>query len=199
MHTKKNAAIALARKTRLLRARDFDRAGIPRSYLARLRDEGILLHLGRGLYQYAEAELSSNQSLAEASKRVPHGVISLLSALRFHDLTTQSPSEVWMTIGPKARTPAPGSPRLQIVRASGEALTAGVEHQDVQGVCVPIYGPAKTVADCFKYRSRVGLDVAIEALRDGWQQRRASADELWRYAKICRVANVMRPYMESLS
>lgn len=198
MTTKKDAAIALAREARIVRARDFDRAGIPTSYLSRLRDEGVLLQLGRGLYQYAEAEFSANQSLAEASKRVPHGVISLLSALRFHELTTQAPSEVWMTIGPKARTPAPGSPRLQIVRASGKALMAGVEHHDIEGVSVPIYAPAKTVADCFKYRSKVGLDVAIEALRDGWRQKRTTADELWRYAKICRVANVMRPYMESL-
>jgi len=199
MATKKDAAVALARKARIVRARDFDRVGIPRSYLGRLRDEGVLLQLGRGLYQYADADLSANQSLAEVSKRVPHGVICLLSALRFHGLTTESPSEVWLAIGPKARTPAQGSPRLQIVRASGEALRAGVEHHDIEGVSVPIYEPAKTVADCFKYRSKVGLDVAIEALRDCWRQRLATADELWRYAKLCRVANVMRSYMESLA
>jgi len=197
--TKKQAAIDLARALKIMRARDLGARGIPRTYLKRLSGEGVLVRIGRGLYQFADARPSANQSLAECSKRVPHGVICLLSALRFHELTTQSPSEVWIAIGPKARAPAPASPRIRIVRASGAALTAGIRRHEIAGVSVPIYVPAKTVADCFKYRSRIGLDVAIEALRDARKRRKATADDLWRYAKICRVANVMRPYIEALA
>jgi len=197
--SRKQAAIELARTLKIVRARDFDARGIPRTYLRRMCGEGVLVRIGRGLYQVADARPSANQSLAECSKRVPHGVICLLSALRFHELTTQSPSEVWIAIGPKARAPVPASPRIRIVRASGAAFTAGIRRHEIAGVSVPVYVPAKTVADCFKYRRRVGLDVAIEALRDCRKRRKATADELWRYAKICRVANVMRPYIESLS
>lgn len=199
MPTKKEAAIALARDNKIIRARDFDQAGLPRSYLRRLCDEGYLVRRGRGLYEDADLDFSRHVSLAETSKRVPHGVISLLSALSFHELTTQLPAKVWMTIGSKARTPAEGSTRLRITRASGDALAAGIERHKTDGVSVPIYCPAKTVADCFKYRSTVGIDVAIEALRDCWQLRKATGDEIWHYAKICRVANLMRPYLESVT
>jgi predicted transcriptional regulator of viral defense system len=134
---------------------------------------------------------------------MPRGVICLLSALRFHGLTTQTPFEVWVALGHKAHRPSrtrdDHMTPLRIVRFSGEALTKGVEEHKHEGVMVKIYSPAKTVADCFKYRNKIGVDVAIEALRDCWRQRRASADELWGYAKICRVANVMRPYMEVIT
>jgi predicted transcriptional regulator of viral defense system len=146
----------------------------------------------------ADAELDRNHSLAEACKRVPHGVVCLLSALQFHELTTQAPFEVWLALGEKARLPRVEYPPLRIFRFSGPALTTGVEEHRVEGVPVKVYGPAKTVADCFKYRNKVGLDVALEALRDCWRQRRATMDEIWRAAQVCRVANVMRPYLESL-
>ena len=130
---------------------------------------------------------------------VPNGVVSLLSALRYHGLTTQLPHAVWMTIPHKARTPKTDSLSLEIVRATGEVLIAGVEYARIEGVDVPIYGVAETVADCFKHRNKIGLDVALEALKDARAKKKVSADDLWRFAKICRVANVMRPYLEAVA
>jgi predicted transcriptional regulator of viral defense system len=145
-----------------------------------------------------DAELTEHHSLAEAAKRAPDGVVCLLSALRFHELTTQAPFEVWLAIPAAARTPKSNSLPLRIVRFSGNALTEGVEEHLVEGVPVRVYSPAKTVADCFKFRNKIGLDVALEALRETWRARRATMDELWRYAEVCRVGKVMRPYLESL-
>lgn len=198
MQSRTEQVLALARREGILRPRDLQAAGIPRSYLQRLLDRGLLLRSGRGIYALADGDLTENHSLAEVSKRVPHGVICLLSALRFHHLTTQNPHEVWLAIGGKAASPAPDYPPLRVLRFSGEALTAGVETHAVEGVSVRVYGVAKTVADCFKYRNKIGLDVALEALRECWGERRASADDLWHYAAICRVSRVMRPYMEAL-
>jgi predicted transcriptional regulator of viral defense system len=132
------------------------------------------------------------------ARRVPRGVVCLLSALLFHRLTTQLPSDVWLALPPKARRPKAAPVSLRLVHVSGKALTAGVEEHEIEKVRVKIYSPAKTVADCFKFRNKVGQDVALEALRECWRERKATMDELWRYAKICRVANVMRPYLESL-
>lgn len=137
--------------------------------------------------------------MAEAAKRVPHGVVCLLSALQFHELTSQAPFEVWLAIGEKARRPKVDYPPLRILRFSGAALERGIVTHAFENVTVNVYSPAKTVADCFKYRNKLGLDVALEALRDCWKKRRATMDELWQAAKICRVANVMRPYLESLT
>jgi predicted transcriptional regulator of viral defense system len=137
-------------------------------------------------------------SLAEAAKKVPKGVICLLSALNFHNLTTEIPFEVWMTIDVKAWMPKSDAIPLRIVRFSKEALTAGIEEHIVEGVKVRIYNPAKTVADCFKFRNKIGLDTALESLRECWRQKRCTIDQIWKYAGICRVANVMRPYLDSL-
>jgi len=181
----------------VLRPRDLDPHGIPRIYLSRLCERGYLQRVGRGLYVLPNADVTEHHTLAEACKRVTHGVVCLLSALRFHELTTQSPSEVWLAIGSKAWRPRVDYPRLRFVRFSARALEAGVEEHSIEGVSARIYNPAKTVADCFKYRNKIGVDVALEALRDCRRQRRCSNDELWHYAKICRVANVMRPYLEA--
>jgi predicted transcriptional regulator of viral defense system len=181
----------------VLRPRDLDAHGIPRIYLSRLCERGLLDRVGRGLYVLPDADVSEHHTLAEAGKRVPHGVVCLLSALRFHGLTTQSPSEVWLAIESKAWRPQVDHPPLRFVRFSERTLGAGVEEHSIEGVLVRIYNPAKTVADCFKYRNKIGLDVALEALRDCRRLRKCSNDELWHYAKICRVANVMRPYMEA--
>jgi predicted transcriptional regulator of viral defense system len=181
----------------VLRPRDLDAHGIPRIYLGRLCERGLLDRVGRGLYVLPDADVSEHHTLAEAGKRVPHGVVCLLSALRFHGLTTQSPSEVWLAIESKAWRPQVDHPPLRFVRFSERTLEAGVEEHSIEGVLVRIYNPAKTVADCFKYRNKIGLDVALEALRDCRRLRKCSNDELWQYAKICRVANVMRPYMEA--
>jgi predicted transcriptional regulator of viral defense system len=195
----RDRVLALARRAGVLRPRDLDAEGIPREYLRRLLAEGLLERPGRGIYVAAGLKPTPNHSLAEAAKRVPHGVVCLLSALQFHELTTQAPFEVWLAIGEKARLPKVDHPPLRIVRFSGTALEQGCEQHPVEGVTVNVYTPAKTVADCFKYRNKIGMDVALEALRDCWKKRRATMDELWQAAKICRVANVMRPYMESLT
>jgi len=195
--TLKDRAITVARERGIARARDFDAAGVPRAYLRRLRDEGLLVRMGRGLYQLADAEWSEAHSLAEAARAVPHGVICLPSALSFHELTTQLPHQVWMLIGHKKWAPKNPPVSLRIIRATGDALTAGVEWHTIEQVEVPVTNPAKTVADCFKYRSQVGLDVAIEALRDCLRSRRATVDDIWHFAAIDRMQNVMRPYIEA--
>ena len=195
--TLKDRALTIAREHGIARARDFDAKGVPRAYLGRLLDEGLLVRTSRGLYQLADAEWSESHSLAEAARAVPHGAICLLSALRFQELTTQLPHQVWMLIGHKKWAPKNPPVSLRIIRATGEALTAGVERHTIEQVEVPITNPAKTVVDCFKYRSQVGLDVAIEALRDCLRSRRATVDDIWHFATIDRVQNVMRPYIEA--
>jgi predicted transcriptional regulator of viral defense system len=192
-------ALGLIRARSIARARDFKAAGIPLVYLKRLTDAGDLVRLGRGLYQDPDrAGEHIAHDLAEAARLVPNGVISLISALRYHELTTQLPHAVWMTIPHKDRTPNPTSLKLEIVRATGEALTAAIEQVMVEGVPVPIYGVAKTVADCFKYRRHVGEDVAVEALRDALRQRKTTASELMRFAAIDRVASRMEPFIKAM-
>ena len=187
------------REAGLVRPRDLESAGVLGGSLAQLAQRGLLDRLGRGLYALPGAAPSEHRSLAEVSKRTPRGVVCLLSALRFHGLTTQAPAEVWLAIGPKDRTPRPEGVRLRIVRVSGEARDAGVETHVVEGVPVRVYAAAKTVADCFKFRNKIGTDIAVEALRDCLEQRRCTADELFEYARVCRVSRVMRPYMEALA
>lgn len=191
--------LELVREAGILRPRDLDTHQIPREYLIRLCERGLLERTGRGLYVLAEAVPTENQTLAEACKRVPRGIVCLLSALQFHGLTTQAPFEVWLAIDRKDRRPAVDYPPLRIVRFSGDALTFGIEETTIQNVPARVYSPAKTVADCFKYRNKIGLDVAIEALRDTWRQKRATMDELLAAAKVCRVARIMRPYLESVT
>jgi predicted transcriptional regulator of viral defense system len=190
--------LRLARRRGVLRPRDLAEHGLSREVLRRLQAEGRLERRGRGLYVPAGAVRSEREMLAEAGVRVPHGVVCLLSAFRFHGLTTQNPAELWLAIDRKARLPRAPELPLRVVRFSGAARTAGVGTHVVDGVRVRVYGPAKTVADCFKYRHKIGVDVAIEALRECWRAQRCSADELWRYAEVCRVANVMRPYLEAV-
>ncbi len=198
MDTAANKLIDLVRNQGLIRPRDLAPLGIPRVSLTRAVRRGELERIGRGLYGLPGRPVSAHGSLAEVARRVPKGVVCLLSALRFHGLTTQAPFEVWLAIENKAIAPKLDYPPLRIVRFSGAALTEGVEEHVVDGVTVRVTGVAKTVADCFKYRNKIGLDVALEALREAWREKCMTSDDLWRYAKICRVANVMRPYLESL-
>jgi predicted transcriptional regulator of viral defense system len=199
MHTTTDRLIELVRSQGLLRPCDLTELGIPRVSLTRAVRRGQLERVGRGLYGLPDREVSEYGSLAEVARRVPKGVVCLLSALRFHGLTTQAPFEVWLAIENKALAPKLDYPTLRIVRFSGAALTEGVEEHVVDGVTVRVTGVAKTVADCFKYRNKIGLDVALEALREAWYAKRMTGDDLWHYAKVCRVANVMRPYLDSLS
>ena len=190
--------LEITRGLGVLRPRDLDAYGLPRMYLSRLHDRNLLRRVGRGLYVTADLEATERHTLAEACKRVPHGVLCLLSALQYHGLTTQSPFEVWMAIERKARLPLVTRPAMRFVRFSGRALTEGLEEKQIEGVVVKVYNPAKTVVDCFKYRNKIGLDVALEALRDCFRMRKCTMDKLSYYAQVCRVAKVMRPYLEAI-
>lgn len=189
--------LQLAAEQSLVRPRDVGALGIDREYLNRLYRRGFLIRRARGIYALPDTPVEANHSLAVVAKLVPRGVVCLLSALRFHGLTTQDPHEVWLAIDYKAHKPVLRSPSIHIVRFSGAALQEGFETQMIEGVPVRIYCPAKTVADCFKYRNKTGIDVAIEALRDALRMRKATVDEIHRFAKVCRVANIIRPYLES--
>lgn len=192
------AILDLAAARGLIRPRDLAERGLPTVALTRLVRQGRLQRVGRGLYALPDRPISEHNALAEVARKHPQAIICLLSALRFHDLTTQSPFEVWLAIPNKARSPKMDYPPLRIMRFSGAALTHGVEDHVVDGVSVRVTSVARTVADCFKFRNKIGLDVALEALQEAWRTKRVNMDELWRYATLCRVANVMRPYMESL-
>ena len=195
--THSNRLIELVHRQGVLRAGDLKEHGIPRVYLTRLVEDGILVRTSRGLYGLADADITENHGLAEVCRRVGNGVVCLLAALRFHGLTTQIPFEVWLAIDRKTRIPKMDYPPLRIVRFSAHDLVAGVLAVIVEGVTVKVTDPARTVADCFAYRNTVGTDVALEALRDCLRQKLASPDDLYRAAMARRMANVMRPYLEA--
>lgn len=197
--TKRDRLIALFEKVRVVRPRDLRKVGISPTYLNKLHAQGVLERPGRGLYVLADDNPSEHRSMVEACRRVPRGVICLLSALRFHELTTQAPFEVWLAIDGKAQAPRVDSPPLRIVRFTGAALSFGIEEHLIEGVTVRVYSAAKAVADCFKFRNKVGIDVALEALRDCLQQKKGTIDQIWQAAKQCRMTNVMRPYLEALA
>jgi predicted transcriptional regulator of viral defense system len=191
--------LQIVRESGLVRARDLAARGFSPTHLQRLYEQGLLVRSGRGVYLPAEAQIGNEDSLAEVALRVPGGIVCLLSALQFHGLTTQLPHQVWIALPLRANTPHVDYPPLRVVRLSGPALMAGVEKAQVGSVTIRVYCPAKTVVDCFKFRNKIGLDVALEALRDSWQKRMVTMDDLWRYATVCRAAGVMRPYLESIA
>lgn len=197
--THEQAVLELARSRQLLRARDLAQHGLPTIVLSRLVAAGKLERVARGVYGVPSVAISEHRSLAEVALRVPQGVVCLLSALRVHGIGTQAPFEVWLAIGHRAPIPRLDQPKIRHVRMSGAAFTDGIEHLVVDGVSVPVFNAAKTVADCFKYRNKIGLDVALEALRDGWAQRKFTMDDIWHFAAVDRVANVIRPYLESVT
>lgn len=195
--TQRERAIALAQRRGVLTSREASRRGIHSQVLTRLVADGVLERVGRGRYRMPEAPRTEHHGLALAAAAVPQGVICLLSALDFHGIGTRVPSKVWMAIDRSARTPTVEWPPMRIVRFGGETLTSGVEVHEVEGVPVPVFSPAKTIADLFKYRNKVGLDVVLEALDEVWRTNRASVDEMNRHARVCRVERVMRPYLEA--
>lgn len=197
--TQAELALALFAKTPLLRARDLADAGIARETLRRLVANGDLEQPSRGLYWRKGAEMSAASSLAEVARQTPHAVISLISALRFHGLTTQVPHEVWVQIDRKARVPAHPPVKLRVFRVNGDGLTLGVERHTIDGVPVAVTGVARTLVDCFKRRDDVGLDVALEALRDARRLKKLDIDEVWRIAEKRRALKSMRPYLEALA
>jgi predicted transcriptional regulator of viral defense system len=195
---KTKQVLDILEESSIIRSKDLESQGIPREYLVRLRKLGFVKRTGRGLYSKSDMKPGEHYSLIEASRKVSNGVICLLSALNFHGLTTELPFEVWMAIDAKTWMPKSDTIPLRIVHFSGKAFSKGIEEHNLGGVKVRIYNPAKTVADCFKYRNKIGLDVALESLRECWRQKRCTMDQIWEYAGICRVTNVMRPYLESL-
>lgn len=195
---KTNQVLELARNKGVIQAKDLSEVGLGREYLSRLTKQGLLLRSGYGLYRLPEADLGQYEHVLEVVKLVPNGVLTLLSALNFHHLTTANPFEIWLAVDGRAWKPAIDYPPIRYISTSGDMFARGIEVHTIEGVMVRVYCPAKTVADCFKFRHKIGLDVALEALREGWRAKLFSMAELARFAKIDRVANVMRPYMESL-
>jgi predicted transcriptional regulator of viral defense system len=191
--------LELVRERGIIRSRDVDELGIPREYLIRLRNQGVLERPGRGLYRLADGQATEHQTLIEVCKRVPHGVVCLLSALQFHGLTTQLPHEVWIAIGTRSWAPRLDTAAIRVIRLGSAPLSYGAEQIEIDGATIRIFHPAKTVADCFKFRNKIGLDIALEALADCLRQKKATADEIWQAARVNRVLNVIRPYLESLA
>ncbi len=189
----------MARDAGVLRARDARKAGVSSTTLTRLVQSSELDRVGRGLYELPNADVSEHHTLAEVARRAPHTVVCLLSALAFHDMTTELPFDVWLAHRRGTRPPGIRRPKVRLFRFSEASFEHGVEVHDIDGVPVAITAPAKTVADCFKFRSSVGIDVAMAALRDYVRKRAGTMDELWDAARACRVSNVMRPYLEMVS
>ncbi len=183
----------------LLRTTEAIRRGIQPRTLYTMREKGVVERLSRGVYRLAGLPPLGNPDLVPVAVKVPQGVVCLISALAFHEITTQIPGEVHLAIRRGAKYPRLDYPPIRVYRFAEKAYTEGVETHEVDGIAVKVYSPEKTLADCFKYRNKIGLDVALEALRDGWAQRRLTMDTLWHYAAVNRVANVMRPYLESVA
>ena len=190
--------LSLARQKGLLRASDLDAIEAPRVVLTRLIEGGLLERVSRGLYRLPSHPGSEHEGLATIAAKVPQAVFCLLTALQFHELTTQLPRQVWIAMPRGSHVPRLDYPPIKMVQMTGAVYTAGIEEHLRDGVTLRVYSAAKTVADCFKHRNKIGLEVALEALKDARAKRMASADDLWRYAKVCRVANVMRPYLEAI-
>ncbi len=196
--TNPQQVLDLARQNGLLRASQMQALGIGRVVLTRLTASGQLERVGRGVYRLPGTQASEHESLATLAVRVPQAVFCLLTALQLHGLTTQLPRQVWIAMPQGSHAPTLDYPPVKMVQFSGDAYSQGVETIHAEQVPLRVYGVAKTVADCFKHRNKIGLDLALEALKDALGSRKTTTDELWRYAKVCRVANVMRPYLEAL-
>ena len=196
--TQTQRVLNLARQQGMLRSSDLAAAGASRVTLTRLTISGQLEKVSRGLYRLPQTLMSGDESLAVVAIKVPQAVFCLLTALQSHGLTTQLPRQVWLAMPSGSHVPKIDYPPLKMVQFTGEAYSEGIETHERDRVQLRVYGVAKTVADCFKHRSKIGLDVALEALKDARAKNKASADDLWRFAKICRVANVMRPYLEAV-
>jgi len=205
--TQQDRALSFLRRQGIARPREFAKEGVTAATLARMRQRGLILQLSRGLYQLPDAAADTNHSLAEAAKSVPKGVVCLVSALAYHELTDTIPRSVWMAIGPKDRRPAVAHPPLQIVRFRDKMLSAGVEEHRIEGVPVRIYNSAKTVVDLFRYRQSAGrryktspgLNLALEGLREVLRQRKATPAAIAEYASEAGIWKVLQPYLEAMT
>jgi predicted transcriptional regulator of viral defense system len=205
--THSDQALALLRKHGLMRASEFLRAGITGATIQRLKEQGLIVQIDRGLYQLPDAPLDTNHALAEVAKRVPRGVVCLVSALAYHELTDTIPPRVWIAIGPKHHRPIIAHPRVHFVRFGERVLGNGILQKRIQGVTVQIYNPAKTIVDLFRYRETAGkrytrspgLVLALEGLREALRQRKATPAEIARYAEEGGVWKIVRPYLEAMT
>lgn len=198
MLTKRQQVIDFMHKQTVVRPKDLAIAGLPKDYLYQLAKDGVVERLARGLYQLPNSDITEWTSYVEVQSRVPKGVFCLLSALTFHNIGTQNPHKLWIAIPNKAWRPKIDYPPVRYITMSGVALDRCIETYQVEGVSIRIYSAAKTVADCFKFRNQVGLDVAIEALKEGWRDNKFTMDELTNCAEICRVSKIIQPYAESI-
>jgi len=189
----------LLRRAGTTRSCELVSVGVTRSELSRMVAAAKLVRVARGVYALPDYQIGEHGALVSVAQRAPSVVFCLLTALRIHDLTTQAPFEVWIAISNKAHAPRMDYPTLRTMRFSDSSLASGVETRKIDGVTVRVTSVAKTVADCFKFRNKIGIDVALEALREARRAKRVSAEDLWRYAKVNRVTNVMRPYLEALA
>ena len=200
MNKASTTILELVRQKGILRSCELSALGLSRVTLTRLLSAGLLQRLNRGLYVLPDKELTEHSSIAEIAIKNPKAIFCLLSALQLHGVTTQNPNQVWIALDNKARPPKSSYPPLKVIRFSGNALEVGVENMVVDGaVNISVTNLEKTIVDCFKFRNKIGLDIAIEALQEGWRTKRVTMDGLWKFAQICRLSNVMRPYLESLS
>lgn len=189
---------AIVQKRTLVRSKELKGLSVSRSHLWNLAKAGKIERVGRGLYRSKEAPISVNETLLEVAKMVPLGVLCLSSALRYHELTTENPFEIWLAIERGTWSPKLDYPPVRVVHFSEATFKFGIETRTVDGGKLRVYSSAKTVADCFKFRSKIGMETAIQALRSAYREKKATMDQIWNAAKVCRVVNVMRPYMESL-
>lgn len=190
--------LELARQQGIVRPKDLQQAGIPRVVLTRLAASGALVKSGRGLYQLRDASFSEHEGLCQLAMRVPQAVFCLITALQIHELTTQIPREIWIAMPRGSHTPRLDYPPLRMIQFTGDAYSEGIEIIQRDQINLRVYSVAKTMVDCFKHRNKIGLDVALEALKEAQAQNKLAMDEIWHHAKIARVANIMRPYLESL-
>jgi predicted transcriptional regulator of viral defense system len=205
--SQQDRALTLLRQKGMARLSELTKAGITASTISRMKERGLVLQLGRGLYQLTDASFDANHALAEAAKLVPKGVVCLISALAYHELTDTISRGVWMAIGPKDRRPSVEQPRLVIVRFGPKVFSTGIEEHLIEGVKVRVFNPAKTVVDLFRYRQRAGkryqkspgLNLALEGMREALRQRRATPAEIARYADEAGVWNAIRPYLEAMT
>lgn len=191
------ARALLKTQTAAFRTGEALKAGVHPRTIYKMRDQGVIARLGRGMYRFADMPRLGNPDLATVAMKVPKGVICLISALSYHEMTTEIPHEIYLALPRGAEPPRLDYPPLRIFWFSGSAFSEGVEQHDADGIPVKVYNPEKTLADCFKYRNKIGLDVVLEALKFYRQRKHFQADDLMRYARICRVEKVMRPYLEA--
>ena len=190
--------LRLFRNEGLVRSREVERGGLPRWMLYELVKAGTVSRMGRGLYSLTNSKPTENHSYAEAIKRAPSGVLCLLSALRFHGLTMENPVEVWVAVPHGSWRSRSSGIKMRTVQLSDKGLTVGVERYRIEGVTVPVTNVARTITDCFKFRNKIGTDVALEALREAWRKKLFTMDELWGYIRILRMSRVMMPYLEAI-